>query len=318
MPYLFAILTSLFLIVSIIHVLKYSYKRIQSKYLDLFMGLRLLLILNTFLFYAYICFFYLEFNKNHNVNIFGILTTLLILQIIRVILDIAEKKSAGVALNNRLFLRKNMIDLTGNFTIFLGIYLTISLGNDPGMAGVIYNTAGYSLCAFNIFRVFKYRLYDDLYLRSIDKGGSYFGPPSEPAITLLQGLYNVLLRSYVFIVFSFAGIYSLMVGGQLGTTKSDLIFSAKNLNLNNNSFIDLLYFSTITISTVGYGDISPVGEVPKLVCMLEILLGYFFIGAILALITSNYGNGKNHTDNTMRLTETDSDKIRPDSKPRHI
>jgi len=280
------------------------------------MGLRLLLTPTTILFYIYIYYFYLEFNKNHNVNIFGILISLLILQTIRVILDIAEKKSAGIALNNSLFLRKNIVDLTGNFTIFLGIYLTISLGNNPGMAGLIYNSAGYSLCAFNIFRVFKYRLYDDLYLRSIDKGGSYFGPSSEPAITLLQGLYNVLLRSYVFIVFSFAGIFSLMVGGQLGTTKSDLIFSAKNLN--NNSFIDLLYFSTITISTVGYGDISPVGEVPKLVCMLEILLGYFFIGAILALITSNYGNGRTHTDNNMRLTETDSDKIRQDSKPRHI
>ncbi len=44
------------------------------------------------------------------------------------------------------------------------------------------------------------------------------------------------------------------------------------------------YFSVITFSTVGYGDITPVSEIAKFVVMLEIFLSFFLIVFALANI----------------------------------
>lgn len=41
--------------------------------------------------------------------------------------------------------------------------------------------------------------------------------------------------------------------------------------------IDCLYFSTITIATVGYGDIRPVYPVAKAAVMLEVVAGFLWI-----------------------------------------
>ena len=43
------------------------------------------------------------------------------------------------------------------------------------------------------------------------------------------------------------------------------------------SFSDSLYFSLITMSTVGYGDITPAGEAVRAVVAVEIMLGIFLI-----------------------------------------
>lgn len=45
-----------------------------------------------------------------------------------------------------------------------------------------------------------------------------------------------------------------------------------------------IYFSVITFSTVGYGDIAPVSEVARFVVMLEIFLSFFIIVFALANI----------------------------------
>ena len=48
------------------------------------------------------------------------------------------------------------------------------------------------------------------------------------------------------------------------------------------SFIDALYFTIVTISTVGYGDIHPVGTAGKLLSIVLIVIG---IGTFLSIIT---------------------------------
>ena len=56
----------------------------------------------------------------------------------------------------------------------------------------------------------------------------------------------------------------------------------------SNSYIynlyHFFYFSVITFSTVGYGDITPVSEIAKFVVMLEIFLSFFLIVFALANI----------------------------------
>jgi len=50
------------------------------------------------------------------------------------------------------------------------------------------------------------------------------------------------------------------------------------------------YFSVITFSTVGYGDIAPVSDVAKFVVMLEIFLSFFIIVFALANIKKIHVN----------------------------
>ena len=50
------------------------------------------------------------------------------------------------------------------------------------------------------------------------------------------------------------------------------------------SYIECLYFSTVTITTLGYGDITPLGELGQVVTASESLLGVIFIGLFLNAI----------------------------------
>jgi len=43
------------------------------------------------------------------------------------------------------------------------------------------------------------------------------------------------------------------------------------------SIIDALYFSVVTITTVGYGDILPQTHLAKLVCIYELAVGFIII-----------------------------------------
>lgn len=60
-------------------------------------------------------------------------------------------------------------------------------------------------------------------------------------------------------------------------------FSSNSENYFFNLF-HFFYFSVITFSTVGYGDITPVSEIAKFVVLLEIFLSFFIIVFSLANI----------------------------------
>jgi hypothetical protein len=50
-----------------------------------------------------------------------------------------------------------------------------------------------------------------------------------------------------------------------------------------------VYFSFITLTTVGYGDYAPVNRVARMVAVLEALTGQLYLVTIVALIVSNVG-----------------------------
>lgn len=81
-------------------------------------------------------------------------------------------------------------------------------------------------------------------------------------------------------IFSFATDYTCLYQFEHSTFEGVSAF--------NDSYIynlyQFFYFSVITFSTVGYGDISPVSEIAKFVVMLEIFLSFFIIVFALANI----------------------------------
>ena len=76
------------------------------------------------------------------------------------------------------------------------------------------------------------------------------------------------------------------------------IFNGLNVLLNGKAFaiahptpipyFDLLYYSQITITTVGYGDISPIHWVAKVFVMFEVLFGVGFALLLFTMLVSLY------------------------------
>lgn len=52
------------------------------------------------------------------------------------------------------------------------------------------------------------------------------------------------------------------------------------------NFVDALYFSTITLSTTGYGDVVPVSGVARAIVSVEIVLGFGLLGFLLSRVAS--------------------------------
>lgn len=62
-----------------------------------------------------------------------------------------------------------------------------------------------------------------------------------------------------------------------------------SVNPDGNSAFDyhrLLYFSMITLTTVGYGDITPMSPIARSLCWMEAGIGQFYFGFILARLVS--------------------------------
>ncbi len=53
-------------------------------------------------------------------------------------------------------------------------------------------------------------------------------------------------------------------------------------------WIQFLYFSLVTQSTLGYGDLSPISPVAEIWSALEATLGVFYLGILVARLVSIY------------------------------
>lgn len=65
-----------------------------------------------------------------------------------------------------------------------------------------------------------------------------------------------------------------------------LIFNVEPDTFKN--FFDALYWSTISLTTVGYGDIYAVSEVGKLITMISSILGVAIIALPVSILTAGY------------------------------
>jgi hypothetical protein len=50
-----------------------------------------------------------------------------------------------------------------------------------------------------------------------------------------------------------------------------------------------VYLSFITLATVGYGDYTPLGDLPRALCVLEAIMGQIFLVTTVARLVSLYG-----------------------------
>lgn len=69
------------------------------------------------------------------------------------------------------------------------------------------------------------------------------------------------------------------------------INSTNNLN-NRTDFSDLVYFSLTTLTSTGYGEITPVSPTARALSMLQQWFGVLFVAMLIARLTSLYKSSK--------------------------
>jgi voltage-gated potassium channel len=99
------------------------------------------------------------------------------------------------------------------------------------------------------------------------------------AKTLLKALskkefeFKFLGYILVTVVFSFASVLYVVEHG---------------INKNITSFLDALYWALVTVFTVGYGDISPVTDMGKIISMVGIIFGIAMISFVTSVMVSAF------------------------------
>ena len=86
------------------------------------------------------------------------------------------------------------------------------------------------------------------------------------------------LSAYLLIGLFFAYTYAFV-----GSVASPFFASAGNYTIK-----DYLYFSFVTLTTLGFGDLVPRGDLPRMLVVVEAILGQLYLVTIVALLVSTY------------------------------
>jgi Ion channel/Pentapeptide repeats (9 copies) len=78
------------------------------------------------------------------------------------------------------------------------------------------------------------------------------------------------------------GLWALWVLGTILVFAG--IYAAFPALVSGRGFIDAIYFSVTTFSTLGLGDVTPISDIGKLIVMLEVVLGYLMGGLLIAIL----------------------------------
>lgn len=89
-------------------------------------------------------------------------------------------------------------------------------------------------------------------------------------------------------------ISSYLLLGVMFTLTNSLIYTIdhQSINLEHGDIADLVYYSFITLTTIGYGDISPVSDLARMVSIFFGLIGQLYLTIIMAFIIGKYLNRK--------------------------
>jgi hypothetical protein len=91
------------------------------------------------------------------------------------------------------------------------------------------------------------------------------------------------LAGYIMLAFLWAFIYSLIEHFNPGS------FAPADIKLGeSNAFFRLLYFSFTTLTTTGFGDITPVTDQARSLVIIEEFAGVFFVGVLIARLAGLY------------------------------
>lgn len=93
------------------------------------------------------------------------------------------------------------------------------------------------------------------------------------------------IAAYLLIAFVFAQIYTLLALWDASSFTAPVALAERT---PQQMHADLLYYSLITLATVGYGDILPATDVARTFAVIEATLGQFYVAVIVAVFVGMY------------------------------
>jgi voltage-gated potassium channel Kch len=110
------------------------------------------------------------------------------------------------------------------------------------------------------------------------------------AISLVRRLrenqsVDVSMLAGVLAIYLLAGMFFSFIYGLIDAIDPDVLFA----QVSHSDRQDQLYFSFVTLTTVGYGDLSPLGGVPRAFAVAEMLAGQIYLVTVVSLIVTNLG-----------------------------
>jgi voltage-gated potassium channel Kch len=100
----------------------------------------------------------------------------------------------------------------------------------------------------------------------------------------VDGLFATV-AVYLLIALIFAQVYLLTLAWDPSSFDLPIAAVARAPQLLQG---DMLYFSLITLATVGYGDILPVSETARTLAVLEAVVGQFYVAVIVAVFVGMF------------------------------
>lgn len=123
----------------------------------------------------------------------------------------------------------------------------------------------------------------------------YFGLLVYFFITELKQATKVTLRLliatlclYLIIGLFWGALYSLLYELNPATYGGTLLDTTQG-----NKYTVFVYFSMVTLTTLGYGDITPQTHGAASLCQMEAIIGQFFTAVVIAWLLGNYISDKN-------------------------
>jgi hypothetical protein len=106
------------------------------------------------------------------------------------------------------------------------------------------------------------------------------------SINTVTGAADIYLLFGLFFAVVYGFVGDILAGGTMPAYKAFFIASRP---LSGNDFI---YYSFVTLTTVGYGDIISASEIGRMLSITEALLGQLYLVTVVALLVANIGRSR--------------------------
>ena len=145
-------------------------------------------------------------------------------------------------------------------------------------------------------------------LLAVIVGGHFVGAlvPIVIAVLVLAAIASILTRARVHSTITVTTVFGalclyLMIGlfySALYPAISQLTGDPFFVQQGAHGSVDYMYFSFVTMSTVGYGDLTAAGNLGKMLAVSEALIGQMFLVTVVALVVTNIGRSRVRRDAT--------------------
>jgi uncharacterized membrane protein len=103
-----------------------------------------------------------------------------------------------------------------------------------------------------------------------------------------QPVINIMTVAGALCVYLLAGLFFALLYGTMTVLRHGTFFAQQH----GGTGVDFVYFSFVTLTTTGYGDLTAGTDTGRMCAILEALFGQLYLVSIVALLVANMGRAR--------------------------